>query len=231
MKRLLTIMFLLFFLSVMSFASDISFDTSELSAEEIDEISISVTMLDEEPPKERIICFDVNGDGSYAIGTGTESVKTIVVYSSDNKFMYGFRFYANGSFAVIYQDDKINVLLVRSDLLIEINPNGEIMTITQISNTTDNNVRLSDLLNRSTIEINGRIYSVEDRKLLVVPEYAKLVVSDSYGKEKVLYETVDDEVSIEVFIVVFTFVAFVSVFIYGEYRKNHSREQTRGRLE
>lgn len=222
MRRILITMAMFLFLSVTVFASD-SFEMSELSSEEIEDLNdIGVTLLDEEPEKERITCFDINENGSFAVGVGEGSVKRVVVYNSDGEYMYAFNFVSDGSFGIEYKGDTISVCYVRGSLCQEINSDGQTVSVKKILDTSDNNDYWSRILYDTEQVVDGKTYSLKGKKFLVFPEYAKVVVTDSEGNEEVLYEAVDNENGIECVVVPLTLVAFASVYVYGEYRKKQS---------
>lgn len=219
MKRIVITVIMFFILSVTSFATD-SFEMSELSSDEIEKNGyVSITPLDEEPQNERILCFDVNENGSYAIGVGEGSVRRVIVYNSVGDYMYAFNFVSEGSFGIEYKGDIVSIYFVRGDLCQEINAECQIVSVKKILDTSENNAYWSHVLYDTERVVGDKTYTLKGKKLLFIPEYAKLTVTDSNGNEEVLYKADDDEKSPELFFVIITIGAFATIFIWGEYRK------------
>ena len=79
------------------------YETTPLSEETYNRVkSTQITKLTEEPEKDLIECFAVNGDGMIALCFEHYGKDTIAVYSSEGVFQYGYTFFKNTSLIVSF---------------------------------------------------------------------------------------------------------------------------------
>lgn len=191
-RTCLTLVFI-FLLSITAFASDGGFETEEKTVEEMEELYdlYTITPLDQEPLKRKIVHFDVYEDGSFAIGSEEDTIKYISVYSAEKEFLYGFRFYSNGDFAIELHQEYLSVYFVRGNYFVDIKPDGEVISYKIILDTANNNAYWRNVLNNTERKFDEKTYTIQGRELLAFPSYSQLVVTDSAGAQEVLYESTE----------------------------------------
>ena len=113
--RLPITVFLAFAVAIKAKAMNTGFTTEELSEEQKSLLieATNLSLLQTEPQKRSIRCFDVNEEGMIAIGqdSSPEENAEILVYNSHGEFLYGYVFYRGGSDFVVEWDHKnINIL-------------------------------------------------------------------------------------------------------------------------
>lgn len=174
-------------------AMNTGFSTEELSEKDRSTFvsNINISTLKEEPAERAIQCFDVSENGLIAIGQDSIDGKVLCVYSSDGKFQYGYAFNCRQSFGVEWAGEDINIFFVRSDVLVTVNPEGEILDIAKVQNTTENNTYWNHAI-RSTERTSGDTkYTIRnDMGILNVfsPSYSQLIATKLTAEETILYD-------------------------------------------
>ena len=134
---------LLFFVVSNISAINTPFSVEEKSSEEQEQFisNIGFVALSSEPERTSFVCFDVNESHMIAVGFDIGEKKQICVYSPSGEFQYGYRFNCSGSFGVEWDKTSENLFIyfVRSDVAIEVTPQGEIIAVCEILNTKENN--------------------------------------------------------------------------------------------
>lgn len=145
----------------------------------------------EAPAQQGIQCFDVSENGMIAIGQKDRDGATLCVYSPDGAFQYGYSFHCKQSFGVEWDGERINICFVRSDVIMAVNREGEVLDIARIQNTIDNNTYWNHMLG-STERVSGDTkYSIRnDMGILNVlaPSYSQLIATKATGEETILYD-------------------------------------------
>ena len=115
--------------------------TESMSEDEIETFlkNVNISILENEPSKKAIDCFDVNENGEIAIGSSDFENQTVCVYTNDGNFIFGYNFECTGNFGIELDKNVINLYFVRSDVAVTINPTGEIERVCRIQNTAENN--------------------------------------------------------------------------------------------
>lgn len=213
MHRAIFTIFIMFLLSVTAFAADGGFETEEISGAEKEQLyeTCDIAILPLEPTKRRIEQFDVYEDGSFAVVSRKWTTIYVSVYNENAEYQYGFSFTSYGSVAVELQSDSVLVYRVRSDTIVEVNSDGEIVDIVNVLDTHENNLYSNDLLHRDTVQTGDKTYRSED-KSLIFSGCSRLVVEDDDGNEKVLYE-VDPPTKFEKIRNCFIILVFIILFI------------------
>lgn len=174
-------------------AINTGFSTEELSAEDIETVlaNVNISVFTEEPKKQAIKRFDINEDGLIALGFDSSNYKTVCIYTSDGEFLYGYNFETRGTFGVEWNKNILIIHLVRSDVSIAVNQNGEVEGIAKIQNTSENNDYWRNSIFLSSKKVNNNTYTIKNDMGLfnmVASSYSQLVVTDEDGTETILYD-------------------------------------------
>ena len=220
--KVLILMFIVFIMVIPSnvFAAEpTGFQTSKISEDKLDSYlnSFSVSLLTEAPENLGIKSFDVNESGQIAIGSQIGQECCLHVYDSNFDFLYGFYFYCSGTYQIEWNNDYINIYYVRSDIAVTYGCNGEIISIAEIDNTTNNN-SYWNILRSNERRVNNTIFKAKnDKGILNVlkASYSQLVKIDDLGNEIVLYNvsSFQSAKTIMIFIVASLLVAIVILII------------------
>ncbi len=169
------------------------FKTNELTAEEKNMFlsNINIILIDEEPVKKTIICFDVNSNQLIAIGQNTPDRKTICVYSNEGVFQYGYTFNCSGAFGVEWDEENLNIYFVRSSVIISVSPKGEVLGAYEVQNTIENNSYVNHFIHATKRTIDNNEYFIKNNMGLLnlfAVSYSQIIVKDSAGFENVIYD-------------------------------------------
>lgn len=175
-------------------AADTGFTVDALPQERIDTIleNINITRIDEEPRKQGIFCFDVNERGEIAIGyKDFFAGKTVCVYSSDGAFQYGYRFQDLGSYGIELEEDILKIYFVRGEIAVTVNSLGEIVSVTEIQDTRENNSYWRQILYKNKWKIGETEYVLRNEMGILnifCASYSRLVVIDGNGTEQIFHD-------------------------------------------
>ena len=151
---------------------------------------INISLIHEEPAKESIVCFDVNSAGLIALGQSKFEEKTICIYSNAGIFQYGYTFHCSGSFGIEWDENNLNIYFVRGDAIVSITPNGEILDVFEVQDTSANNSYENYLLYSTEKSVGDHEYIMRNDMgilNLFAVSYSQLVVEDIDGTEHVIY--------------------------------------------
>ncbi len=215
---LLSLFVMFLFGSISGLAMDTGFSTEELTQDEIERIvdNVKISMLEKEPEKKSIDCFDVNEYGKIAIGCSNSENKTVCIYSTDGTFRYGYGFSCTGDFGIEFHGDILNIYLVRGDIALSVTSLGEITEVRRIQNSIENNSYWNEHIFCKQQKVGDTEYVIRnDMGILNVfaASYSQLVTVNSSGEETVIYDvngiqlakTVMVLVCIDVFVVIVVF--------------------------
>lgn len=234
MKRSCFVLLLIFALTLFTNgmkaeAIHTGFQTDLLSEEKQNRFvsNIDIKRIDEEPSKKTIQCFDVNNNHMIAIGHGGTERKAICVYSDDGVFRYGYTFNCSGSFGVEWDGENLNIYFVRSDVIVSVAPNGEVLDVLEVQNTIDNNSYVNNFIHSTKRTVGEKEYVIDNHPRifnLVTASYSQLTMRDENGIETTVY----DVSSMQLFNVIVTAVvvgAFtaMAVFVIAFQIKNIQR--------
>ena len=174
-------------------AMNTGFSTEELSEKDRNTFisNIDISILEEKPTERAIQCFDVSKNGMIAIGQDGMEGKVLCVYSSDGKFQYGYTFNCRQSFGVEWVGEDVNIYFVRSDVLVTVNQEGEILDIAKAQDTIENNTYRNHMLCSTERTSGDTRYTIRnDMGILNVfsPSYSQLIATKSTGEEIILYD-------------------------------------------
>lgn len=221
MKKICILFFLVFsiFCGIIEVnAMTTGFETQELAQEELGRIHSSfddLKLLDSEPTRRSIQCFDVNHNGLIAIVQKNLTCACICVYSSDGVFQYGYTCDADGSTYVEWDNDNLNIFFIRSDIIISLTPEAEIVDIRETLNSTENNRYITRFLRGTERNINGITYRIgNDTPGLnwLASSYAQLTITDPSGTQTVIYDVGNSHFG-RTLTVVAAVVVFLCVFV------------------
>lgn len=191
------LLILLIFTSVSEvFAMSTGFSvTDSFSDEEKEHIikTSKVRLLKEEPVNEAILCFDVNKDGLIAIGTKNISdIYYVCIYNSDGIFQYGYSFVDSGSFGIEFDNENIIIYFVRSNIVISVDPSGEVLEIAKVDNTMEN-TSYRHILRNTERQINDIKYKIKNdmgifNLFVGQSSYSQLVKIDGFENQTILYD-------------------------------------------
>lgn len=200
-------------------AMDTGFSTEEISEEKKTAFvsNINVSLLREEPEKSGILCFDVNEQGMIAVGNKDSQSKKICIYTSQGEFLYGYTFNCTQSFCVEWDEQHVNIYFIRSDVIISLDSDGNILDIKAVQDTIDNNSYRNSLLYSTTRTVGNTTYMIRnDMGILnwIAFSFSQIVAVDAAGTEFVIYDV--NSVQLAKMIVAVCFIcafAFVAVAV------------------
>lgn len=200
-------------------AMDTGFSTEEISEEKKTAFvsNINVSLLREEPEKSGILCFDVNEQGMIAVGNKDSQSKKICIYTSQGEFLYGYTFNCTQSFCVEWDEQHVNIYFIRSDVIISLDSDGNILDIKAVQDTIDNNSYRNSLLYSTTRTVGNTTYLIRnDMGILnwIAFSFSQIVAVDAAGTESVIYDV--NSVQLAKMIVAVCFIcafAFVAVAV------------------
>ena len=146
-----------------------------------------LTLLTEEGYPQPIACFNVSNDGLIALGFENFAKKTVLVYSTDGTFQYGFRFSCDGSFGVSFVGENLSIYFAKSRYLATFNSNGTCTAIESVKATSANSETIRKLLYSTQYKIGDLTYHLERDIGFAARSYSRLIVSDSHGFERIIY--------------------------------------------
>ena len=174
--------------------------------------NISLILLQEEPVKNPILCFDVNDEGSIALGFQDTNNKHICVFSADGKFLYGYAFSAYGNYSVFWEGNKIGIFFSRGKTAITFDSNGNCTGFKQITNNYDSYVRGG--YSHQKYEKNGMLYSLEN-DLVIGNEFSRLNVLYPDGTESVFYDATSSHYSAVLLEIIYIVPVILCVIWYA----------------
>lgn len=174
-------------------AMNTGFSTEELSEETKNMFisNISISPLKAEPAKKDILCFDVNEQGMIAIGQKDSQRKEVCVYTSQGEFLYGYTFNCTQSFCVEWDEQYVNIYFVRSDVIISLDSDGNILDVKKTLDTIDNNSYINSLLFSTTRTVGNTTYLIRNDMGIfnwIAPSFSQIVTIDATGTESIIYD-------------------------------------------
>lgn len=174
-------------------AMDTGFSTEELSEEAKTTFvsNISISPLKTEPAKKGVLCFDVNEQGMIAVGQKDFNEKEVCVYTSKGEFLYGYAFDCTQSFGVEWDNENINIYFVRSDVIISLDSEGNILDIKKVQNTIDNNTHSNNMLYSTNRIVGDTEYLIRNDMGIfnwMAASYSQIITIDAMGTERIIYD-------------------------------------------
>ena len=224
---LLSLFMCVLFANVMKVnAMNTGFETDHLPAEVKNRFisNSNILLIEDEPAKKAIKCFDVNSDNLIAIGQNTRDRKTICIYSSNGVFQYGYTFDCSGDFGVEWDGENLNIYYVRSDVIVSVTPSGEIVGVCEVQNTIENNSYVNRFIHASQRTVGDTEYFIGNNMgilNLFASSYSWIIIKDITGAERVIYDVSSIQLAnmIATIVVVCMVVAVAVVVIAREFIK------------
>ncbi len=194
-KRFLSLAFILLFLMSFSFFTSVTATaSSNLTEDEINKVlsNVNIILLKKEPSKKNIDCFDVRNDGAVAILQNRSSNRRVIcIYDNKSEFLYGYEFTTTGSAAIEWNDDLLSIYLIRSESIISVDSNGNVVDVSEYELTSEQNSHINYLISSSPRVINEITYTPKNDGIarFLGTSFSKLVVKDDNGTETVFYES------------------------------------------
>ncbi len=232
-KRLLFITFFVFIsllVPIEAVATDTGFQTTDITHEKLESFmnNIELQLLTEEPSKEAIDCFDVDTKGFIVIGQSRSTVKYLCVYDVDMNFQYAYKFNCHGDYGIEWDDGNITIYFVRSDVVITIQPDGDLVNGYKVLNNRENTDYYYDSMLATTRYENGDKYTLKKNTSFLgdIGSYSRLLKTDSDGNVQILYDASSTLFPrrIVVFVIIIIIVAITIVRLI----KNDSKGNTNG---
>lgn len=207
-------------------AMNTGFTTEELTENDkktfVSNVNISLLMV--EPAKKGIQCFDVNEEGMVAIGQKGAHGKELCIYSADGTFLYGYTFNCAQSFGVEWDSECINIYFVRSDVVISVDSDGNILDIKEVQNTIENNTYENYLLYSTSRAIGDTRYLIRNDMGIFnwfALSYSQLITINTNGEESIIYDVSSAQFSnmVAVFVGVLVFACLVLAVVILQFNK------------
>ena len=195
-KVALTICFLFSFFcnSTENFVPQFTFSSEIISDMEYEQIlsNLDLQFYTTNAIEDSIKCFDVNQDGTFALGFSSFEKKTIQVYSQTGDFQYGYSFSSTGSFGIEWEENLLRIYLIRSDLVLFVNDQGECLDIRSYDvSTNNNNYYLRHVVFSNTKETKQGTYNIQNTAGFMdffLDSSGQLTLVDHQGTEHILYD-------------------------------------------
>ncbi|MBP3415444.1 MAG: hypothetical protein J6L81_09650, partial [Clostridia bacterium] len=207
-------------------AADMGYETLPLSQEDIDRIW-DITALSVEPVPssaddlgDSIVSFDVSESGNILLGLSGDK---IVVIDANGNALHYYKFHEDGSYYVLWKEDNILLYLVRSRLIIEISPDGNLVDMVH----TDDRSSINDELwrrigNKNKITVGEYTYAMTNYAF----GYSRLIKTDGQGNIDIIYDVVvEQSLRVAAVTIIGIFALAVSVGAIFENLKENQKKQ------
>ena len=183
----------------------------------------SINVINEEAGFESISCFDVSENGLVAVGVQNGINNFVNIYDNNGSFLYGYSVGIDGTFGIEFDNDNLIIHLVRSDIAILIDENGNYLEINSIKNNYDNDSYWNNVIFAKAKEINDSKYQLTNSSGFLkffAPSYSQLIKTSSDGTQTILID-VSSEYSVYIifFIVLGVVLLFSLIAIVFHYLK------------
>ncbi|MBQ8404552.1 MAG: hypothetical protein IJX55_09060 [Clostridia bacterium] len=226
MKKTITFLVCLFLLfsvfGVTAFASavDTNFETLEVSQGDMyrawDNIDFrKAGILNDSASKGAIRTFDVSESGKIILCLDDNR---IAILDENGNVLRYFMYDSSGSSMACWKEENILLYLVRSDLLVEITIDGELVGMEEVDiHNVENNELLRDWEGTRKIEANGYTYKIGNDililKIFSFESYSKLVRVDADGNIKTIYDAPNTEI-FKILILILVALAFFLINLF-----------------
>ena len=179
-------------------ALESGFETEEMPQDRQEQFvsNIDFAFFLEKPAERQIECFDVHEDGRIVMGHVGPGIfesgqKLVCVYSADGVFQYGYSFDTEQGFGVEWDGDNVNIWFVRSDVLMQVDPQGTVLRVAQVPNTGENSTWSRHLISDPVRTSQDSVYRIRNNLgilNLAAFSYSQLIVSGPDGETTLLYD-------------------------------------------
>lgn len=223
-------MFVFFESSGVTAMNDTGLITHELSEEFQNNVfnNLELVTIKEEPVKRAFVCFDIADNGNIAIGSKVPLKGRIVcIYDPFGVFLYGFKFNSYGDFGIEFDDDALNIYLVRSDLVVKINTDGDLIEVSELSNTRDSEAYLqSEVFSTKKVNKDTEYLMKNDKGFfnLFSSDYSQLQITKE-GDVSILYDVNSKQLVLDllVFVLILCIVFAGAISLFREFRITRMR--------
>lgn len=221
-------------------AMNTGFTISQLTEEEKSNIIPNIDISPIESPieiesaKRPIECFDVNESEMIAIGQSKGEQKAVCIYSQDGSFLYGYTFDDSSAFGIEWDGNNINIYFVRSDLIVTVDRDGNILEIARVEDTFENNSYRNFLLHSAERNTDhARYYIRNDMGMLnlFAFSHSQLVMEGPDGEETIIYDVNTEQLVrtlIVSIVVVASFTAAIVIPVKQASKLNEGTQQEDG---
>lgn len=209
-------------------AMNTGFSTEQKSEEKKETFisNIELSFVEEEPDKTSIVCFDVNSDGMIAIGQASFEQKRVCVYSSEGDFQYGYTFHSSGDIGVEWDGNNLNIYFVRSSVIISVDPDGEILDVLDVPDSSENNSYKNHFIDSTERTIGDTTYTIRNDMGIFnwcASSYSQLVVTDAAGKETLLYDVNSAQLAKYLTVCFLVVIVFLIILVLAIASVKHER--------
>ena len=207
-------------------AMNTGFATEDLTEEEQSTFlsNVSISLLTVEPVKRGVLCFDVNEQGKLVIGQKGADRKEVCIYTVDGTFLYGYSFNCSQSYAVEWEDEYINIYFVRSDIIISLDSDGNILNIKGVQDTINNNSHRNDMLYSTSRTVGDTTYQIRNDMGIFnwfASSYSQIITIDDTGVERIIYDVSSTQFSntVALFVIIFMFISATVAIVLWQFVK------------
>ncbi len=177
--------------------------------------NVNIRLIKEEPTKRRIECFDVSDKEMIVIAQKETNNNTVCVYSNNGMFQYGYVFNNEGSCAVEWNGNDINIYFLRGGLVATVNNAGEIVRVLKLQNTIEYYDYLNQVIYSEKRMIGNNEYVLENDLGVFnafASTYSTIVMKETLGNKKVLYDATSSAPLFGVAVIIL--IIFVIIYFF-----------------
>jgi len=155
--------------------------------------NLDADILTKEPQNQKINSFSVSNSGSFAIVIEDYVFRTICVYNPEGVFQYGYRIETEGEVGTEFCGEQLFIYHSRSGIVYSLDENARVREIWNVEPTRENysyaHYNENGIFSERKI-INGKTYALSNNSFLdrFASSFTKLIVTDSFGNQKILYD-------------------------------------------
>lgn len=150
--------------------------------------SLEFSLISEEPRKGGIECFDISETEKIAIGKNGINDK-ILVYDINGNYLYGYKFNTDGTFFVEWENELLNVYLVRGSTRVTLDSLGNIINRLDLSEE-EFNTKLEKIssVEKERLGTKVKLEKGENFFSLLSTSYSKISASIDGGGKSIIYD-------------------------------------------
>lgn len=153
--------------------------------------SLELTLLENEPAKRTIECFDVSKNELIAVGSSLSTEKVISVYDSEGVYKYGFKLKKDGGYYIRWDEDNILIYFVRGEYIISVDSTGEVEEMMDVSDYKAASKYWDEIdFLRKTVGDSEYLMrnNIGPLNIFALMSYSQVAVKDTSGNIKVIYD-------------------------------------------
>lgn len=167
--------------------------------------SLQLQVVTEAEDRGTIECFDINSKGMIALAVKPSPKASVYVYNSNGDFQYGYKFKCSEGFCISWNGENLVLYLLRSDLNITVDSNGNCVSMTKVTHSLSSEERKSIYAKKRKSGENE--YFLDSRLGPLASSYSRLISVDANGNQKVLYAARTEDISLLAMLLCFLIVA------------------------